>query len=184
MITRQMSVAEIFARFPHKAQRLSSILSGAGLECGGCHGPTSESLEAIALGSGFEESEIEELERQLNGSLEEPEPPRDAITLTSRAAAKYRAILDEEKKVGWGIRFEEQAGGCNGFEYLLDYSQKAREGDVVFVSEGVEIHVPKNIVNRLVGSEIDFVDGLRGSGFKVSNPNVKSCCGCGSSHGY
>ena len=30
----------------------------------------------------------------------------------------------------------------------------------------------------LSGTEIDFVDGLKG-GFAINNPNVKSACGCG-----
>ena len=33
----------------------------------------------------------------------------------------------------------------------------------------------------LDGTEIDYVEGLHGSGFKFQNPNVKSTCGCGSS---
>jgi iron-sulfur cluster insertion protein len=33
----------------------------------------------------------------------------------------------------------------------------------------------------LVGTEIDYVEGLSGAGFKFNNPNVKSTCGCGSS---
>ena len=32
----------------------------------------------------------------------------------------------------------------------------------------------------LVGTEIDYVEGLHGAGFKFKNPNVKSTCGCGS----
>ena len=33
----------------------------------------------------------------------------------------------------------------------------------------------------LEGTEIDYVEGLHGAGFKFQNPNVKSTCGCGSS---
>jgi iron-sulfur cluster insertion protein len=33
----------------------------------------------------------------------------------------------------------------------------------------------------LVGTQIDYVEGLQGAGFKFQNPNVKSTCGCGSS---
>jgi iron-sulfur cluster assembly accessory protein len=67
---------------------------------------------------------------------------------------------------------------------MLDYSEKANSDDVVIVSQGIEIHVNKNILPRLLGSEIDFIDGLKNSGFKISNPNVRSSCGCGNSHGY
>ena len=33
----------------------------------------------------------------------------------------------------------------------------------------------------LEGTEIDFVEGLMGSGFKFNNPNVRHSCACGES---
>ena len=33
----------------------------------------------------------------------------------------------------------------------------------------------------LEGAEVDYVETMEGSGFKFSNPQVKSTCGCGSS---
>ncbi len=106
------------------------------------------------------------------------------ISFTPRGAKKYLAILAEEEKQGWGVRLAEKMAGCSGFEYILDYSEKALEDDETFESQGIEIHVNKGMVDRLIGSEIDFIDGLQGSGFKISNPNVRSSCGCGTSHGY
>ncbi len=82
------------------------------------------------------------------------------------------------------MRFADRAAGCSGFEYVLDYSEKALENDVTFHSHGVDIHVNEGLVSRLLGSEIDFVDGLNGSGFKISNPNAKGTCGCGKSQSY
>ncbi|MGR3973469.1 MAG: iron-sulfur cluster assembly accessory protein [Candidatus Rhabdochlamydia sp.] len=106
------------------------------------------------------------------------------ITLSARAAEKYKEILEEEGKEGWGLKFSDRAGGCSGFEYVLDYSEAPSEDDVVFTSEGVDIHIQKNAVDRLKGCVIDFVDGLNGSGFKITNPNVKGSCGCGKSQSY
>jgi iron-sulfur cluster assembly protein len=40
------------------------------------------------------------------------------------------------------------------------------------------------MLKRLLGCVIDYVDGLQGAGFKISNPNAKASCGCGSSQGY
>ncbi|MCB1136703.1 MAG: iron-sulfur cluster assembly accessory protein, partial [Chlamydiia bacterium] len=106
------------------------------------------------------------------------------ISLTPRAARKFLAILAEEGKQGWGMRLDEKAAGCSGFEFVLDYSEKAKDGDVVIESQGIEIHVRSEIEQRMRGTEVDFIDGLNGSGFKESNPNVKASCGCGSSHNY
>ena len=33
----------------------------------------------------------------------------------------------------------------------------------------------------LIGTELDYEDGLMASGFKLRNPNVKGTCGCGES---
>ena len=35
--------------------------------------------------------------------------------------------------------------------------------------------------NRLKGMVVDFVDTVQEQGFKISNPNAKSTCGCGQS---
>lgn len=182
-IHREMTIEEILTGYPNKAQRLAQELTNAGLHCVGCQAATWETLEAGMKGHGMSDEMIDALVGKLNYILEEKED-LTTITITPRAAKKYLQILDEEGKQGWGIRFYEKMAGCSGFEYVLDYSEKAESEDEVFVSEGIEIHVHHAMVGRLIGSTIDFVDGLQGSGFKISNPNVRSSCGCGSSHGY
>jgi len=182
-IHRQLTIEEILAKFPHKAQRLAQELTNFGLHCVGCHAATWETLEQGMYTHGKSAEEIDELVRRLNALLEE-ETDLTTISITPRAARKYLSILDEENKQGWGIRFAEKMSGCNGFEYALDYSEKPAENDEIFTSQNIEIHIDKAILPRLLGSEIDYIDGLQGSGFKITNPNVRSSCGCGSSHGY
>lgn len=183
VITPQMTIEAILSLFPNKAQKLSQEITNAGLHCVGCHAATWETLESGMMGHGKNPAQVEELTRRLNVLLEE-ESDATTITLTARGATKFLAILAEDGKQGWGMRFSEEPAGCSGFEYSLDYSEKAAADDEIFLQHGVEIHVKKALVPRLLGSEIDYVDGLRGSGFKISNPHVKSSCGCGSSHGY
>lgn len=182
-IDKEMTIEEIFATFPQKSQKLAQVMQSKGLQCVGCHASTWETLEMGVLGHGMTQDDLDDIITQLNNILTE-KVDASTISLTPRAAEKYRAILKEEKKEGYGIRFMEKAGGCSGFEYTLDFSEKILEGDNLFISEGLEIHIPKSITNRLLGSEIDYTDGLHGSGFKVSNPNVKSSCSCGTSHNY
>ena len=182
-ITRDMTIEDIFARFPHKSQKLAQEITNTGLHCVGCQAATWETLEAGMLGHGFTEQEIDALVGRLNAILEEQSDP-SAITLSKKAADKYKGILADEGKEGWGLRFGDKAAGCSGFEYVLDYSEKAQPTDKVFVSQGVEIHIDASAVDRLIGSEIDYVEGLNGSGFKITNPNVRSSCGCGKSQSY
>jgi len=182
-IHRQMTIESILSLFPHKAQKLSQEITNAGLHCIGCHAAVWETLEAGMKGHGKTDEEIDQLVDRLNALLEEKED-LSTVALTPRGAKKFLAICEEEGKIGWGMRFGHQAAGCSGFEYILDYSHKADPEDKIFASHGVEIHIHQEELPLLIGSVIDYVDGLRGSGFKVSNPNVKSSCGCGSSHGY
>jgi iron-sulfur cluster assembly protein len=184
MIVRDMTIDSIFTEHPQKAQRLAQAMTQAGLQCAGCQAATWETLEAGMYGHGMGDAQIDSLIEELNAILTEEDAPADTITMTPRAAAKYLSILESEEKLGWGVRFEEKPGGCNGFEYVLDYSEKANTDDITFKSEGIEIHIPQAMKERLLGAEIDYVDGLRGSGFKITNPNVRSSCGCGTSHGY
>lgn len=185
-IHKDMTIDEILGMFPHKAQRLSQEITNAGLHCVGCHAATYETLEVGMLGHGLSHDAMNRLISRLNALLEEKVESFDDSTvhLTPRAASKYLQILDEEGKQGWGMRFSEVMAGCNGYEYVLDYSEKALATDDTYESHGVQIHVNKTQAPKLKGSVIDFVEGLRGSGFKVSNPNVRSSCGCGTSHNY
>lgn len=182
-VHKEMTIEEIFSRFPGKSQKLGQEMTNRGLHCVGCGAATWETLEAGMLSHGFTESDIDEMVERLNAILAE-KTDLSTISMTKRAAEKFRKILEEEGKAGWGLRFGDRAAGCSGFEYVLDYSEKAEEEDQVFPSHGVDIHVHNALVSRLLGSEIDFVDGLNGSGFKISNPNAKGSCGCGKSQSY
>jgi iron-sulfur cluster assembly accessory protein len=183
MIHRNMTIEEIFKQFPNKGQKLAQEMTNAGLHCVGCSAATWETVEAGMYGHGMSDDQINHLIQKLNTILEEKED-LTTVTITKKAAEKYRQILAEEGKTGWGMRFGEKAAGCSGFEYFLDFSEKPKTGDLVLESNGIEIHIHHKSTERLMGSVIDYVDGLNGAGFKISNPNVKSSCGCGSSHGY
>jgi len=182
-IHRLMTIKDILSMFPHQAQRLSQEITNAGLHCIGCNAASYETLEAGMMSHGFGETEIGRLEERLNTLLEE-KFDLGTISMTERAAKKFLEILESEGKQGWSLRFGDRAAGCSGFEYELGYSEKTEADDEIFENFGVQIHVNKVSAKRLRGSLIDYVDGLQGSGFKISNPNARSSCGCGSSHGY
>ena len=178
-----MTIEEIFSHYPDKSQKLAQELTNAGLHCVGCHAATFETLEMGMMGHGYSAEDLKKLVKKLNAVLSE-EHDLTTITITKRAAEKFLAILQEEKKEGWGLRFGDKPGGCGDFEYLLDFSETSQEDDQVFVSNGVEIYVKKQLLARLLGSQIDYVEGLMGSGFKITNPRVTGSCSCGQSHHY
>lgn len=182
-IHRGMTIESILSLFPHKAQKLSQEITNAGLHCIGCNAATWETLEAGMYGHGKSDADIDRLVERLNSLLEE-QADLTTVSITPRGAAKFKQICELEGKPGCGLRFDEQVAGCSGYEYALDFSEKATEEDVVIISQGIEIHIHRDTLPRVLGSEIDYVDGLQGAGFKITNPNVRSSCGCGTSHGY
>jgi len=182
-VSRDMTIQEILNLFPDKAQRLAYEITKVGLHCVGCHAADSETLEAGMYTHGKSDEEIDRFVNVLNKLLDE-KSDATTVAMTARAVKKYTEILESEGKAGWGVRLDEELAGCSGFEYVLDYSEKPSADDVIFESNGMQIHVRKAILSHMLGIEIDYIDGLHGSGFKISNPNVKSSCGCGSSHNY
>jgi iron-sulfur cluster insertion protein len=109
------------------------------------------------------------------------EETQELVKLTARAAEKVKAIRAEEKiEESYGLRLKVQGGGCSGFAYDL-YFDQPQDVDQTFESQGVRMVCDQMSLMYLVGTEIDYLESVQGSGFKFTNPNVKSTCGCGSS---
>jgi iron-sulfur cluster assembly accessory protein len=103
------------------------------------------------------------------------------VHLTPLAAEKVKEIRDAEAiEAEMGLRLRVVGGGCAGFSYDL-YFDGLTEMDKSFEVHGVQIIVDQMSLMYMLGTEIDYVEGLQGAGFKFNNPNVKSTCGCGSS---
>jgi iron-sulfur cluster assembly accessory protein len=100
------------------------------------------------------------------------------ITLTPVAIAKVKEILSERKEEA-GLRIAVIGGGCSGFQYQMTLEKQSSEGDKVIDLEGLQVFVDSRSLLYLTGTEIDYVDGENGSGFKFENPNAKAACGCG-----
>jgi iron-sulfur cluster assembly protein len=110
------------------------------------------------------------------------EEPTTLVALTERAAAKIRELQAEAPEGdALVLRVAVQGGGCSGFEYALGFDQGAQEGDHELEAYGVRVVVDPFSAPYLQGAQIDFLDGLQESGFKIENPNVVSACGCGHS---
>jgi iron-sulfur cluster assembly accessory protein len=112
---------------------------------------------------------------------EVPPGPESMVLITSGAATKVNEIRNAEAIEGqMALRLRVVGGGCAGFSYDLYFDEPA-EVDRQFEIQGVKVVVDEMSLMYLVGTEIDYVEGLQGAGFKFNNPNVKSTCGCGSS---
>ena len=110
------------------------------------------------------------------------EEPTTLIALTERAAAKIKELQAEEPGGDAEVlRIAVQGGGCSGFEYALGFDRGVQEGDHELEVFGVRVVVDPFSAPYLQGAQIDFLDGLQESGFKIENPNAVASCGCGHS---
>ena len=116
------------------------------------------------------------------GAATKPAPATGVgLTLTARAQEKVKGfIAEEEKPETKNLRIFVEGGGCAGFQYGLTIDEK-RDGDQLFAQDGFNVIIDPQSILFLKGISIDYVENLQGQGFKISNPNAKGGCGCGSS---
>ena len=112
-----------------------------------------------------------------------PGPAADAppVLITDKAVEMVKKALVEEGTPDHGLRVAVRGGGCSGLEYALDFSNEARPGDTIMEVNGLTIYIDMASAQYLAGTEIDYVSGLQGQGFKFNNPNAVRSCGCGHS---
>mgnify|MGYP001408146485 CR=1 FL=1 len=84
----------------------------------------------------------------------------------------------DEKKY---FRIAVQGGGCSGLSYGMGLEKEPEDDDIVIEENGVKLVIDSYSINHLEGASVDYVESLLGSGFKITNPNVKKSCSCGSS---
>jgi len=103
------------------------------------------------------------------------------LVLTTGAAEKVAEIREAEAiEEHYALRVKVMGGGCSGFQYDLFFDEQA-DGDQIFESNGVVLVSDQMSFMYLMGTQIDYVEGLSGAGFKFENPNTTGSCGCGSS---
>ena len=103
-----------------------------------------------------------------------------AVVMTERAARRIGQILRNEP-AGSMLRVSVEGGGCSGFQYRFDFVAAKADDDLVLARDGATVLVDPVSAKYMAGAEIDYVDDLIGSSFKINNPIATSSCGCGTS---
>ena len=103
------------------------------------------------------------------------------IQLTETAVTKVNEILGMQEPKPAGLRISVVGGGCSGFSYSMAFENTPNMLDKTYSFGPLKVFVDSASLLYLEGAEVDYVETLEGSGFKFSNPQVKSTCGCGSS---
>lgn len=103
------------------------------------------------------------------------------VSLTESAAEQVRSMqVAQAENAGKPLRVYVEGGGCSGMQYGMVFDEP-RDKDVALEFHGVRVVVDEVSAGYLRGAIIDFSEALTGGGFKITNPNAKSSCGCGKS---
>ena len=102
------------------------------------------------------------------------------VTVSERAARRIGEILKAEPARAM-LRVSVEGGGCSGFQYKFDTARTKADDDIVIERAGATVLIDPVSLDYMAGSEIDFVDDLIGSSFKINNPKATASCGCGTS---
>jgi iron-sulfur cluster assembly accessory protein len=109
------------------------------------------------------------------------EVPTHGVELTDAAAAKAKALLDQEGRTDMQLRIAVQPGGCAGLRYQLFFDDRKLDGDATRDFNGLGVVVDRMSIPYLQGAVIDFTDTIEKQGFTIDNPNAGGSCACGDS---
>ncbi|MFG6176328.1 iron-sulfur cluster insertion protein ErpA [Halomonas sp. THAF12] len=103
------------------------------------------------------------------------------LLLSDSARNRLQALIAEEGKPELKLRVYVTGGGCSGFQYGFDFAETVADDDTLVEFGEVALVVDPLSYQYLVGSTVDYEEGLAGARFLIQNPNATTTCGCGSS---
>jgi iron-sulfur cluster insertion protein len=103
------------------------------------------------------------------------------FNVTENAARRIGAILAKETEPGLKLRISVSGGGCSGFQYGFALDGRDEDGDIAVERDGARVVIDGMSLLYMMGCEVDYIEDLTGSYFRVTNPNASSSCGCGNS---
>lgn len=107
--------------------------------------------------------------------------PHVPVKLTETAITQVKEVIKAQGFQGYVFSIRVVPAGCSGLGYDLNLVKEAKPNDHVWEQDGVKLTTDALSSKYLLGTVIDYVTSVTGSGFKFENPNAKSSCGCGTS---
>lgn len=103
------------------------------------------------------------------------------ITVSQTAAERIKRMIADGTAAKPMLRVSVISGGCSGLSYKMDFVDGPVEGDESFSDKDIQIVVDKKSFFYLIGTELNYSEGLEGKGFEFVNPNASRTCACGES---
>ena len=103
------------------------------------------------------------------------------IKISDSARDRLLYLLEKAEEGLSFVRVGVESGGCSGLSYKLDFDKNQKADDELIDDNGIKLLINKKSFLYLVGTTLEFSDGLNGKGFVFNNPNASRTCGCGES---
>lgn len=103
------------------------------------------------------------------------------ILISDSARNKLLGLMESDTPKKEFVRVGVESGGCSGLSYKLDFDNSKNDDDELIENNQIKLLVNKKSYLYLVGTTLEFSDGLNGKGFVFNNPNASRTCGCGES---
>ena len=103
------------------------------------------------------------------------------IVISDSARDRLLQLLEKENPNMNFVRVGVESGGCSGLSYKLDFDNTRESDDELIENNKIKLLVNKKSFLYLIGTTLEFSDGLNGKGFVFNNPNANRTCGCGES---
>jgi iron-sulfur cluster insertion protein len=103
------------------------------------------------------------------------------FSVSDRAAERIGEIIASEGNNDARLRVSVSGGGCSGFQYGFDLDDRDEAGDIAVSKGAATVVIDGMSLLYMMGCEVDFIEDLTGSYFRVNNPNASASCGCGNS---
>lgn len=103
------------------------------------------------------------------------------INISDSARDRLTQLLENNGSDNSFVRVGVESGGCSGLSYKLDFDKLKHDDDELIEDNDIKLLVNKKSFLYLVGTTLEFSDGLNGKGFVFNNPNASRTCGCGES---
>ena len=103
------------------------------------------------------------------------------INISDSARDRLTQLLENNGSDNSFVRVGVESGGCSGLSYKLDFDKIKHDDDELIEDNNIKLLVNKKSFLYLIGTTLEFSDGLNGKGFVFNNPNASRTCGCGES---
>jgi iron-sulfur cluster assembly accessory protein len=118
---------------------------------------------------------------ETTASLPLETPAADPLTLSAGAVAQVKEVIAQQGFEGYFLTVRVVPAGCSGLGYDLNLVKESKPGDTIWHQDGIALATDALSLKYLAGTRVDYEKTATSAGFKFSNPNAKSSCGCGTS---